>query len=270
MTRIKTNYTNCFHTSYLFFVLRTSNFVLVIFTSNFVAMNIVITGASKGIGKAVAEKFAADNNTLFICARNAATLQNTADELLAKYPGCTVKTMVIDVSIKDEVIAFGNWVLETANSIDILVNNAGSFLPGTIHTEADGVIENMIETNLYSAYYLTRCLLPAMMSAKSGHIFNMCSIASLQAYPSGGSYGISKFALAGFSKNLREELKQYNIKVTALYSGAVYTDSWSGSGVTPERIMEPGDIAELIYATSRLSPQACVEEIILRPQLGDL
>ena len=99
---------------------------------------------------------------------------------------------------------------------------------------------------------------------------NSGSIASLKAYPNGGSYSISKFALAGFSQNLREELKPYGIKVTTVYPGAAYTDSWAGSGVDPVRIMEAGDIAEMVYAASRLSAQATVEEIVLRPQLGDL
>jgi len=98
----------------------------------------------------------------------------------------------------------------------------------------------------------------------------MCSIASLAAYHNGGSYSISKFALMGFSKNLREELKPYNLKVTAVYPGAVYTSSWEGSGIPPSRIMEVSDVASLIYAASQLSPQACVEDIVLRPQQGDL
>jgi NADP-dependent 3-hydroxy acid dehydrogenase YdfG len=109
-----------------------------------------------------------------------------------------------------------------------------------------------------------------MIAQQSGHIFNMCSIASLQAYNNGGAYSISKFALAGFSKNLREEMKQHGIKVTTVYPGAAFTDSWAGSGVDPQRIMEASDIAEMIYTASRLSPQACVEDILLRPQLGDL
>jgi len=129
--------------------------------------------------------------------------------------------------------------------------------------------------NLYSAYHLTRTLLPKMMhqqntSGSRGHIFNICSIASLKSYKNGGSYSISKFALAGFSKNLREEMKPYGIKVTAVYPGAVYTDSWAGSGIDPKRIMEASDIAEMIYASAQLSPQATVEDIVLRPQLGDL
>ncbi|HTQ27642.1 MAG TPA: SDR family NAD(P)-dependent oxidoreductase, partial [Puia sp.] len=162
------------------------------------------------------------------------------------------------------------WALDTAGKIDVLVNNAGLFLSGSVYNEEAGVLEEMIETNLYSAYHLTRALLPSMMKQKRGHIFNICSIASLNAYPNGGSYSISKFALAGFSKNLREEMKPFGIKVTAVYPGAVYTDSWAGSGVDPRRIMESADIADMVYAASTLSPQATVEEILLRPQLGDL
>ncbi|MGB5007050.1 MAG: SDR family NAD(P)-dependent oxidoreductase, partial [Ferruginibacter sp.] len=105
---------------------------------------------------------------------------------------------------------------------------------------------------------------------KKGHIFNICSIASLNAYPNGGAYGISKYAMYGFSKNLREEMKHHGIKVTHVLPGAAFTDSWSGSDIDPKRIMEATDIAKMVYAAAHLSPQACVEEIILRPQLGDL
>jgi short-subunit dehydrogenase len=155
-------------------------------------------------------------------------------------------------------------------AVDVLVNNAGQFLPGSVHDEGEGVLERMIAVNLYGAYQLTRVLLPGMMARRSGHIFNICSVASLQAYPNGGAYSISKWALAGFSANLREELKPHGIKVTSVYPGAVYTDSWAGSGVEPNRIMQAADVAEMVYAASRLSPQATVEEILLRPQLGDL
>ena len=127
-----------------------------------------------------------------------------------------------------------------------------------------------MDINFYSAYHLTRLLLPSMMKQKSGHIFNICSIASLHAYPNGGAYSISKFAIYGFSKNLREELKPHGIKVTHVLPGAALTDSWSASGVDPQRIMEAADIGKMVYAAAQLSPQACVEEIILRPQLGDL
>jgi short-subunit dehydrogenase len=109
-----------------------------------------------------------------------------------------------------------------------------------------------------------------MMARKRGHIFNICSIASLNAYPNGGSYSISKFALLGFSKNLREELKPHGIKVTAVCPGATMTDSWAGSNIDPKRIMEAEDVAKIIFTASQLSPMADVEDIIMRPQLGDL
>jgi NADP-dependent 3-hydroxy acid dehydrogenase YdfG len=109
-----------------------------------------------------------------------------------------------------------------------------------------------------------------MMATKTAHIFTLCSIASLGAYPGGGSYSISKFALLGFTKNLRRELQPHGIKVTAILPGAAYTDSWKESGVSEQRLMEADDIAKVIYNATLLSPQAVVEEIIIRPQLGDL
>jgi len=231
-------------------------------------MNIIVTGASRGIGKAIARMYAAEGNTLLLCARNQQQLQDTASELTALY-GHPVHTYSADLSKKEETIAFGNWCLSFGVP-DILVNNAGRFMPGCIHNEPEGILEDMIQTNLYSAYYLTRAIVPTMIRQQSGHIFNICSIASVKAYDNGGSYGISKFAMLGFNKNLREELKPYKVKVTAVLPGAVYTDSWSGSGVDPDRIMEDNDIASMVLAASKLSPQACVEEILLRPQLGDL
>lgn len=233
-------------------------------------MNIIITGGSKGMGKAIAEKFAEHQYNIFLCARNEKELAITAQEIEKKYPNIQVKYFASDLSSKQGAERFGQWLLDQQISIDILVNNAGTFIPGSINTEEEGTLEKMIETNLYSAYHLTRILLPSIMAKKSGHIFNSCSIASLQAYANGGSYSISKFALMGFNKNLREELKPHGIKVTAIFPGAVYTDSWSGTGIDPTRIMEVNDIAQLVYVASSLSPQACVEEIVIRPQLGDL
>ena len=232
-------------------------------------MNIIITGASKGLGKAMAKKFALDGNTLFLCARNEDQLNDTANEIQNESPNSIIYTKKVDVSKKNEVIEFGNFCLQKGTP-EILINNAGQFIQGSVYNEVDGALEQMITTNLYSAYYLSRAIIPAMMEAKKGHIFNICSIASLQAYQHGGSYSISKFAMLGFSKNLRDELKPHNIKVTSVLPGAAYTDSWIGSGVDEKRIMEANDIAIMVYAASQLSAQACVEEILLRPQLGDL
>jgi short-subunit dehydrogenase len=238
-------------------------------------MNVIITGASKGIGKAIASAFAAEGATLFLCARNELTLYNTVAELQTKYPESLIKAKCFDLAVKEEAKAFGAWVLAglkdtTTGMVDILVNNAGIFTPGSTYNEEEGQLEKMMATNLYSAYHLTRFLVPSMIAAKQGLIVNICSIASLHAYANGGSYSITKFALMGFGKNLREELKPHHIKVMGVYPGAVMTDSWGDFDNSTQRIMEAGDIAAMILTASKLSPQAVVEDIIMRPLLGDL
>jgi short-subunit dehydrogenase len=233
-------------------------------------MNIIITGASRGLGYAIANRFAKEGHSLYLSSRNEVNLYQALEKLVSRYPHTTIKAKPYDLGLKEQAIAFGHWVLKQDVVPDVIVNNAGQFLPGSVHGEADGTLERMIELNLYSAYHLTRSLLPKMIERRSGHIFNMCSTASLEAYANGGSYSISKYALAGFSKNLREEMKPYGIKVTAVFPGAVYTDAWAGSGADPKKMMVPEDVADLIYTASRLSAQGTVEDIVLRPLTGDL
>jgi short-subunit dehydrogenase len=233
-------------------------------------MNVVITGASRGIGKAIAEVYAQQGHNLWLVARNEGTLLATAEELRTAYPTIRVEARAFDLGEKRAAQLCGEWIITNADAVDVLVNNAGTFTPGNVSDEPDGALEAMLDVNLFSAYHLTRSLLPKMMAARTGHIFTVCSIAGLQAYPGGGSYSISKFALIGFTKNLRQELKEHGIKVTAVIPGAIYTDSWKGSGIAEDRIMQPSDIAALVYTASRLSPAATVEEIVIRPQLGDL
>ncbi len=238
-------------------------------------MNVIITGSSKGIGKAIATAFAAGGATLFLCARNEVNLYNTVAELQTRYPQSTIHAKAVDMAVKRQVQDFGQWVLDglkntQSGSVDILVNNAGTFSPGSIYNEDDGLLEKMMDTNLYSAYHLTRKLVPAMITAGQGMVVNICSIASLNAYSNGGSYSITKFAMMGLSKNLREELKPHHIKVMGVYPGAVLTDSWGDFDNSSRRIMEADDIATMILAASKLSPQAVVEDIVIRPLLGDL
>jgi NADP-dependent 3-hydroxy acid dehydrogenase YdfG len=174
------------------------------------------------------------------------------------------------MSDKAQVQAFAGHISEHWHKVEILVNNAGTFIPGQIINEPDGILEKLIDTNLYSAYHMTRALLPGMIKLKHGHIFNMCSIASLNAYANGGSYSISKFALLGFSKSLREELKPHNIKVTSLMPGATLTDSWAGVDLPESRFMQAEDIAKLISDIYHLSANTVIEEVVLRPVLGDI
>lgn len=231
-------------------------------------MKIIITGASRGIGKAIAEKFNEKGNTLLLCSRNINLLELAAGELRQKNTA-TIKIFAADLSQPAEVLKFAEFCLQDG-APDLLINNAGLFISGKVYNEADGQLERMLNINLFSAYHLTRAVLPDMIKNRSGHIFNICSVASLQPYYEGGSYSISKYALKGFSENLRQELKGKGIKVTAVYPGAVMTESWSGFDNSQNRIMEASDISEMIYSSSKLSSQAVVEDIVIRPQLGDL
>lgn len=232
-------------------------------------MNVVITGASKGIGKAIAEHFARQGADLFLCSRNMDKTLHWQQDLMEQY-NTSIMSHNADLGVEEEVRAFGKKVLDAFDKVDILVNNAGIFEPGTVYDEPEGQLEKVMRVNLYAAYHLTRILVPQMIRQKSGHIFNICSVAALKAYPNGGSYSISKWALLGFNNNLREELKPHGIKVTAVHPGATMTGSWEGFDIDPSRIMESADIAAMVIAAAGLSPQACVEEILIRPQLGDL
>src|SRR5215213_4411258 len=129
--------------------------MLIVFIQ-FRLMNVVITGASKGFGKAIAKKFASHGHHLYLCSRNEHALYKAVDDLVTQFPEITVKAKPFDLSEKQQAISFGKWVLGFGIPIDIVVNNAGLFLPGSVHNEEDGVLEKMIEVNLYSAYHLSR------------------------------------------------------------------------------------------------------------------
>jgi len=230
---------------------------------------VVVTGGSRGIGRAIAERFAAERFDVAACARNREGLLVLQTDIERKF-GSKVHIFDADLSIKKQVSRFVQFVSELQQPVDVLVNNAGLFVPGDLSTEPDGNIEQMIEANLYSAYHLTRGLVAGMKALRRGHIFNVCSIASFTAYPNGGSYAISKFALLGFSRCLREELKNHGIRVTAVMPGATYTESWQASGLPEDRFIPAEDIAELVFAAYRVSPRTVVEELVVRPQLGDI
>jgi short-subunit dehydrogenase len=230
---------------------------------------IVVTGGTKGIGRAIIEKFAAQGFDVVTCARNANDLE-MLKTTVEKAHQVQVNAFVADMSDHRQVDEFCGKVLKLNKPVTVLVNNAGFFIPGEITTEANGTLQKMIEGNLYSAYHTTRGLVGLMKEPRQGHIFNVCSIASIQAYANGGSYSISKFALLGFSKCLREELKSHQIRVTAILPGATRTASWEGTSLPEERFMPIEDIAETIYSAYALSGRSVVEEIVIRPQLGDI
>ncbi|MCF2445878.1 SDR family oxidoreductase [Dyadobacter sp. CY345] len=231
---------------------------------------VVITGGTKGIGKALIERFLAGSFDVITCARNENDLFELKNEMKEKFSDTEVYFQKADLSLRTELNSFIAFIKSHERPVDVLINNTGVFIPGQVHNEEEGILEKTIETNLYSAYHLTRGVVEKMMARKKGYIFTICSTASIIAYPNGGSYCISKFALYGMTKVLREEMKPHGIKVTAVLPGATLTDSWQGTDLPAERFIDPKDVAETIWSAYSLSPRAVIEEILIRPQLGDL
>ncbi len=229
----------------------------------------VVTGGTKGIGKAVTEIFAANGYAVATCARSEEDLASLKQELESQYES-RIHTFPADLSKRKDIDDFLDFITLTGKSLEVLVNNTGVFIPGEVQSEDEAVLQQLLETNLMSAYHITRGLLPPMKKNKKGDIFNVCSTASLEAYPNGGSYSVSKFALYGLSQVLRQELRTEGIRVTAVIPGPTFTPSWDGVDVDEERLMKASDIAHMVWAASQLSPGSVVEDIVMRPQLGDL
>ncbi|HTF22010.1 MAG TPA: SDR family oxidoreductase [Chryseolinea sp.] len=231
---------------------------------------IVVTGGSRGIGRAIIEEFMEHGFDAATCSRDPAHLEELQTAIDKQYPDSKLYTFTADLTNMIDVRNFCQFVISLNHPIDVLVNNAGHFISGQLVSEPDDTLAKMIEANLYSAYHTTRGLIAQIARGKGSFIFNMCSIASFMAYPNGGSYAISKFALLGFSKCLRAELKEEGIRVSAVMPGATLTDSWVGTSHPDERFVKAEDVADAVFSAYALSPRAVVEEIIIRPQLGDI
>ena len=233
-------------------------------------MNIVITGGTKGIGKAIAELFARKGFNIALCARTTADLNAVQKELKSANSEIQIIAEKVDMSIRNQVEAFAEKVIKKWGNIEVLINNAAAFIQGSFLEEPDDLLENMMATNVLGSYYLTKKLLPGMISSETGHIFNICSIASEKAYPGCSSYVVTKHALLGFSRALRLELMDKKIKVTSVMPGATLTNSWAGVKLPKGRIMAAEDVAKTVWAAYDTGPSATIEEIVMRPQLGDL
>ncbi len=230
---------------------------------------IVVTGGTKGIGKAIVEKFASQGINVATCSRTKSQLIALHSEIETKY-NVNLHYLEVDMSERRDIDMFVNYLRSFDEPVEALINNTGFYIAGQLHTEDEGILESMMRTNVYSAYHLTRGLIESMIEKQQGHIFNICSVASIKIFPNGGSYSVSKFALYGMTKLFREELKEYGIKVTAVLPGATFTSSWDENQVSPERLVKPEDVAEAIFTAYAMSASSVVEEIIIRPQLGDL
>ena len=232
---------------------------------------VVVTGGSQGIGRALVQVFLREGFAVATCARSATALAQLQTSLAGQHPGATLHLLPADLSEAADCQRFADFVLALNLPLAALVNNAGAYVPGRFQDEpTDGSqLREMLAVNLLSAYDVTRALLPTLLAQGHGHVFTICSTASIMPYPNGGSYGVAKYALLGYTKTLREEVKTQGLRVTAVLPGPTFTRSWEGVGEPPERFIQPLDVAETVLGAFRLSPHTVVEEILIRPQLGD-
>lgn len=233
-------------------------------------MVVVITGATKGIGRAIADTLSEDGHQLALCARTEADLIKVKNEILDRGKSKLVYIQAFDIRDREAIDDFGRSVLQKFGSVDVLVNNTGVFVPGMIVDEKPETFDRVLETNLHSAYFMTKTFLPEMVKRKAGHIINLCSVASIQGTVNGGSYAISKHALLGFGKTLRAEVREFGIRVTNILPGPTWSHSWEGMDYPKHRLMDNQEVAAVIKTAIDLAPNAVMEEVVLRPVQGDL
>ena len=230
----------------------------------------LITGSSRGIGKAIAIKFASNGFNVVLHGRNEELLKEVQHTLQLEYPVIRVVYIVADLSTTKGIEQFIKCFSELDLGLDVLVNNAGLFLPGPMMEESSGQFEYLWQVNMSSAYHVTRAMWKLLSKSSRAHVINICSIASITAYEAGGTYSLVKHALLGFSKSLRKEGISKGIRVTSVMPGATLTDSWAGVDLPPDRFMTPESVANVCYTAFDINQDTVMEEVVIRPILGDL
>ncbi|MAQ92868.1 MAG: oxidoreductase [Rhodothermaceae bacterium] len=229
---------------------------------------VLVTGASRGIGAAVAEAFAARGDRLALVARDADALAEVARRCTEA--GGEARVFVCDVTDGAAVDALATSVRDWAGTPDAVVNNAGLFEPGGILETSPEAFRRQMEVNVVSAFLVTRAFLAAMRARGSGRILMMGSVASIRGYPGGAAYGAAKHALLGLARSVRQEMLGTGVSVTTLLPGATRTGSWDGTDLPDDRFMPPEDIARVAVEVATLSGRTVVEEVLLRPDAGDI
>ncbi len=230
---------------------------------------VVITGASQGIGAAIAQAFAEEPAAqLALVARNQERLEAVA--AACRDRGAETLVLPCDLTNAVAVEAVARSVLAHWGAPEVLVNNAGLFRPAPLRQTTVEEFQAQLEANLTSAFLVTRAFLEPMIAQRRGHIFFMGSVASLKAYPGSVAYCAAKHGLLGLARVVREETRQLGLRVTVVLPGATYTPSWTGVDLPETRFMPAEDIARAVRDIYHLSARTVVEEILLRPQEGDV
>lgn len=230
---------------------------------------VVVTGASQGIGRAIAEAFAEEPDArIALAARSKDKLNRVAEACHAQ--GAETLVVPTDVTDAATVAELAGAVTEAWGPPDVLVNNAGAFTYAPLDELSLDGFREQIDVNLTGTFAVTQAFLPAMRDRGSGHLFFMGSVASLQAYPGNAGYCAAKHGVRGLARVVREETKDEGLRVTTIIPGATRTPTWDGVDLPDERFMPPEDIACAVVDAYHLSDRTVVEEVLLRPQEGDV
>lgn len=233
--------------------------------SQLVQKSALITGASKGMGKAIALALAEEGYDLAVCARHIDGLETLEREIQRKNPSIKVFFKACDFSIEKEVEELARWVEEKFPVLDVLVNNVGIYERVSLLKEGPNVLEKHMQVNLNTPHYLSAYFGRIMRDARKGHIFSITSIAAREPVKEAGSYTITKFALSGLTQVLREELRDFGVKVTEVIPSSTLTASWEGTTVPAEQFIWPEDIAKIIVTCLSLSHGANIDEVVIKP-----
>lgn len=221
----------------------------------------LVTGAGKGIGRAIALALAAEGVNVALLARSNDSLKEVAAAVEAL--GTKAYPVSADVADRNSVETAINQIQTTAGSIDILINNAGTASFGSFLELEPETWENIIQVNLMGVYYATRAILPSMIENQSGDIINIASTAGQRGAARTSAYSASKFAVLGLTESLMQEVRKHNIRVTALTPSTVATDMAVALNLTdgnPEKVMQAEDLAELVIAHLKLNRRVFVKE----------
>ncbi len=236
---------------------------------------ILVTGATSGFGKAIAEKFASEGWSCIITGRRKERLKVLKEELEEKY-GASVLAYDFDVTDKDQVSYIATGIPEEWKNIDLLVNNAGGAMGRDNFADADLTdFDFMIDTNVKGLLYVTKAIVPYMIRNNKGHIINIGSIAGKEVYENGNVYCAAKHATDAISKGLRIDLLKHNIKVTAIHPGAAETDfsliRFKGDEDKAKKVDEgymplrAEDIADIVFYCASLPAHVCINDLVVTP-----